>query len=212
MSQILAERIIHSMLDLTTIVNCFKGIGDDLEIGIYRGLKLKDQILKIVERVVEELKWINELKQAEMNEMQFGFTEGCGTQGVILILKMLSHVTLNLCLVENSKNVHARCLLFAQKCKMCEATYWSEILMCILFHDNFTLSKMAKNLENGVNWRFNLLLLFSLTSILISRLIARISCIKFYTCLCYLFIVKNTFENWENTKVGFWNKKIKRFK
>ena len=164
MSQILAERIIHSMLDLTTIVNCFKGIGDDLEIGIYRGLKLKDQILKIVERVVEELKWINELKQAEINEMQFGFTEGCGTQGVILILKMLSHVTLNLCLVENSKNVHARCLLFAQKCKMCEATYWSEILMCVLFHDNFTLSKMAKNLENGVNWRFNLLLLFSLTS------------------------------------------------
>lgn len=164
MSQILAERIIHSMLDLTTIVNCFKGIGDDLEIGIYRGLKLKDQILKIVERVVEELKWINELKQAEMNEMQFGFTEGCGTQGVILILKMLSHVTLNLCLAENSKNVHARCLLFAQKCKMCEATYWSEILMCVLFHDNFTLSKMAKNLENGVNWRFNLLLLFSLTS------------------------------------------------
>lgn len=164
MSQILAERIIHSMLDLTTIVNCFKGIGDDLEIGIYRGMKLKDQILKIVERVVEELKWINELKQAEMNEMQFGFTEGCGTQGVILILKMLSHVTLNLCLVENSKNVHARCLLFAQKCKMCEATYWSEILMCVLFHDNFTLSKMAKNLENGVNWRFNLILLFSLTS------------------------------------------------
>ena len=165
MSQILAERIIHSMLDLTTIVNCFKGIGDDLEIGIYRGLKLKDQILKIVERVVEELKWINELKQAEMNEMQFGFTEGCGTQGVILILKMLSHVTLNLCLVENSKIVHVRCLLFAQKCKMCGATYWSEILMCILFHDNFTLSKMAKNLENGVKWRFNLLLLFSLTSI-----------------------------------------------
>ena len=164
MSQILAERIIHSMLDLTTIINCFKGIRDDLEIGIYRGLKLKDQILKIVERVVEELKWINELKQAEMNEMQFGFTEGCGTQGVILILKMLNHVTLNLCLVENSKNVHARCLLFAQKCKMCEATYWSEILMCVLFHDNFTLSKMAKNLENGVNWRFNLLLLFSLTS------------------------------------------------
>ena len=40
---------------LTTIVNCFKGTGDTLQRGNYRRLKLTDQNLKVVERVIEKV-------------------------------------------------------------------------------------------------------------------------------------------------------------
>ena len=33
------------------IVNCFKGKSDALERGNYRGLKLVDQVMKVIERV-----------------------------------------------------------------------------------------------------------------------------------------------------------------
>ena len=36
------------------IVNCYKGKADALERGNYRGLKLLDQVMKVLERIVEQ--------------------------------------------------------------------------------------------------------------------------------------------------------------
>ena len=39
---------------------------------------------------------------------------------------------------------------------------------------------------------------------------ARNSCIKFYTCLCYLFIImRNTFKKWKSTEADFSKEKTK---
>ena len=37
------------------IINLYKGKGDALDRGNYRGLKLLDQVMKVIERVVDEL-------------------------------------------------------------------------------------------------------------------------------------------------------------
>ena len=59
--------------------------GDALERGNYRGLKLTDQILKVMERVVEAL-----IRQkVDIDQMQFGFMPGRGTTDAIFILRQL---------------------------------------------------------------------------------------------------------------------------
>ena len=57
------------------ILSLYKGKGDALNRGNYRGLKLTEQVLKVVERVVEELlrDFVN------IDDMQFGFCPGRGT-------------------------------------------------------------------------------------------------------------------------------------
>jgi hypothetical protein len=50
-------------------VNVYKGKGDALACGSYRGIKLLDQVMKILERVLE--KRIRE--RVTLDEMQFGF-------------------------------------------------------------------------------------------------------------------------------------------
>ena len=82
---IIAEGVIPSDWELSTILNCYKGKGDALERGNYRGLKLTDHILKIVERVIENLV----RQQVDINEMQFGFMPGRGTTDAIFILRQL---------------------------------------------------------------------------------------------------------------------------
>ncbi|KAI8498340.1 Kinesin-like protein kif22 [Branchiostoma belcheri] len=50
---IIKEEKIPCDWNLSYIVNCYKGKGDALERGNYRGLKLLDQVLKVMERVIE---------------------------------------------------------------------------------------------------------------------------------------------------------------
>ena len=57
------------------LVNVYKGKGDALACGSYRGIKLLDQVMKILERVLE--KKIRET--VTLDEMQFGFRPGRGT-------------------------------------------------------------------------------------------------------------------------------------
>ena len=57
------------------LVNVYKGEGDALACGSYRGIKLLDQAVKILERVQE--KRIRE--RVTLDEMQFGFQPGRGT-------------------------------------------------------------------------------------------------------------------------------------
>ncbi len=62
------------------IVNVYKGKGDAME--SYRGIKLLDQVMKILERVVE--KRIRSI--VNIDRMQFGFRAGCGTTDAIFEL------------------------------------------------------------------------------------------------------------------------------
>src|SRR5580693_2856698 len=64
------------------LVNIYKGKGDALESGSYRGIKLLDQVMKVLERVLE--KRIRE--RIVLDEMQFGFSPGRGTIDAIFIV------------------------------------------------------------------------------------------------------------------------------
>ena len=47
--------LVNQIIVKEAIVNWYKGKGDSLERGKYRGLKLTDQILQIAERIIEKL-------------------------------------------------------------------------------------------------------------------------------------------------------------
>ena len=68
------------------IVNLYKDKGDALNRGNYRGLKLIEQTMKVLERVVEGLIW----QRVEIDEMQCGFMSGRGTTDAIFIARQLS--------------------------------------------------------------------------------------------------------------------------
>ena len=67
------------------IINIYKGKGDALERGNYRGLKLLDHVMKGMERVIEKI--IRE--RISIDDMQFGFMPGRGTTDAIFILRQL---------------------------------------------------------------------------------------------------------------------------
>ena len=59
--------------------------GDALNRGSYRGLKLIEQVMKVLERVVEGLV----RQRVEIDEMQCGFMSGRGTTDAIFIVRQL---------------------------------------------------------------------------------------------------------------------------
>ena len=67
------------------IVCLYKGKGDALERGNYRGLKLTEQVMKILERIVDSL--IRQLVSIDNSE--FGFVPGRGTTDAILVVRQL---------------------------------------------------------------------------------------------------------------------------
>ena len=67
------------------ILNLFKGKGEALDRGNYRGLKLTDQVMKLVERVLDPLI----RKMVGIDGMQFGFVPGRGTTDAIFIVRQL---------------------------------------------------------------------------------------------------------------------------
>ena len=56
---------------LSVVVPIFKGKGDATSCGAYRGVKLLEHAMKIVEKVVERRLW----RMVQVDEMQFGFME-----------------------------------------------------------------------------------------------------------------------------------------
>ena len=84
-NQIISDGQMPGDWQVSSIVNCFKGKGDALERGNYRGLKLLEQLMKILERIVDKL--IRE--QVHINDMQFGFMKGRGTTDAIFIARQL---------------------------------------------------------------------------------------------------------------------------
>ena len=67
------------------IVCLYKGKGDALERGNYRGLKLTEQVMKILERIVDSL--IRQL--VSIDNSQFGFVPGRGTTDAIFVVRQL---------------------------------------------------------------------------------------------------------------------------
>ena len=67
------------------IVCLYKGKGDALERGNYRGLKLTEQVMIILERIVDGL--IRQL--VSIYNSQFGFVPGRGTTDTIFVVRQL---------------------------------------------------------------------------------------------------------------------------
>ena len=67
------------------ILNLYKGKGDDLERGNYCGLKLTDQVMKLLERVLDS--FIRDM--VDIDAMPFGFVPGRGTTDAIFIIRQL---------------------------------------------------------------------------------------------------------------------------
>ena len=70
---------------MSYIVNIFKGKGDALSCGNYRGLKLQEQGMKIMEHILNTII----RSQVSIDEMQFGFMPSRSTTDAIFILRQL---------------------------------------------------------------------------------------------------------------------------
>ena len=67
------------------IMPIFKGKGDVMSCGSYRGVKLLQHAMKIIERVLER----RIRKLVNLNKVQFGFMPGKGTVDAIFIVKRM---------------------------------------------------------------------------------------------------------------------------
>ena len=70
---------------LSVVVPIFKGKGDAMNCGAYRGVKLLEHAMKIVEKVLEK----RMRRMVKVDEMQFGFMPGKGTIDAVFILRRL---------------------------------------------------------------------------------------------------------------------------
>ena len=77
--------VIPSDWEDSFIINIYKGKGDALERGNYRGLKLLDHVMKGMEKVIEKIT----RERISIDDMQFGFMPGRGTTDAIFILRQL---------------------------------------------------------------------------------------------------------------------------
>ena len=82
---IISEGCIPTDWQESFIVNLYKGKGDALNGGNYRGLKMIEQVMKVLERMVEGLI----TQRVEIDEMQCGFMSGRGTTDAIFIVRQL---------------------------------------------------------------------------------------------------------------------------
>ena len=63
----------------SVVLPIYKGKGDPMECGSYRGIKLLEHAMKVVERIFEH----RIRQQIVIDDMQFGFMKGKGTTDVI---------------------------------------------------------------------------------------------------------------------------------
>ena len=75
------------------IVCFFKGKGDTLERGNYRGLKLTEQVMKVLERTVDGLM----REMVSIDDSQFGFVPGRGTTNATFVVRQLQVKFVCLC-------------------------------------------------------------------------------------------------------------------
>ena len=82
---IVAEGQIPNHWSLLYIINCSKGKGDVLLSGNYRGLKLLDQVMKVMEPILATII----RTQVTIDAIQFGFMPGRGTSDATFIWRKL---------------------------------------------------------------------------------------------------------------------------
>ena len=82
---IVRENAMPSEWDDSFIFSVFKGKGKATDRGNYRGLKLTDHGLNVVERIIEVI--IRDV--VNVDKMQFGFMPGRGTTDAIFILRQV---------------------------------------------------------------------------------------------------------------------------
>ena len=94
--ELITSVVIHGKIpvdwEMSFILNLYKGKGDALTRGNYRGLKLTEQVMKVMERIVDEL--IREI--IKIDEMQFAFVPGRGTTDAIFIVRQLQEKFMSL--------------------------------------------------------------------------------------------------------------------
>ena len=84
-NSIIRDRKVPKDWEESYIINLYKGKGDALVRGNYRGLKLLEHVMKVLERVVEM-----EIRSSiTIDDMQFGFMPGRGTTDAIFIVRQL---------------------------------------------------------------------------------------------------------------------------
>ena len=66
-------------------VPIYKQKGDPLDCGNFRGIKLLEHLLKVLERILDQR--LREL--VEINDMQFGFSKGKGTSDAVFVVQQL---------------------------------------------------------------------------------------------------------------------------
>jgi len=84
-NSIVKEDMIPSDWTKSLMVNVFKGKGDALECSSYRGIKLTEHVMKVLERVVEK----RVRDSINLDDMQLGFRPGRGTTDAIFIVKQV---------------------------------------------------------------------------------------------------------------------------
>jgi len=67
------------------ILPIYTGKGDPMECGSYRGTKLLEHAIKVVERISE----YRIRQQIEVDDMQFGFMKGKGTTDAIFTVRQM---------------------------------------------------------------------------------------------------------------------------
>ena len=81
-NSIVKECCIHDDWRKSILVPVHKGKGDPLVCGSYRAIKLLEQPMKVLERVLEKrIRW-----QVSISNVQFGFMPGKGTTDAIFIM------------------------------------------------------------------------------------------------------------------------------
>ena len=94
--ELITSVMIHGKIpedwEMSFILNLYKGKGDALNRGNYRGLKLTEHVMKVMERIVDEM--IREL--ISIDEMQFAFVPGRGTTDAIFIIRQLQEKFLSM--------------------------------------------------------------------------------------------------------------------
>ena len=81
MNLIIYEKNIPEDWKDSFIINCYKGKGDATDRGNYRGLKLLEHVMKILERVLES----PIRSQVDINNIHVGFMPGRSTTTAIYI-------------------------------------------------------------------------------------------------------------------------------
>jgi len=69
----------------TVVLPIYKGKGDPMDCGSYRGIKLLEHAMKVVQRISED----RIRQQIDIDDMQFGFMKGKGTIDAIFIVRQM---------------------------------------------------------------------------------------------------------------------------